>query len=244
MSRLNRRRFTLAVGVLALLFLPIGLPQSIGEPPSGEPYLWQLGAFAVGVGVPFVAVAANAPLLQAWFVSTGHKDAENPYFLYAASNLGSLIALLGYPFILEPLFGLRALAKLWTAGFVLLLFALVACGLAAGRWRNHARTADAPAQPDTSPDTKPTWSQRLGWIGLALVPSAMLTAFTTHIATDVASAPLIWVIPLVALPAHVRAGLPRSRRDTSPTVLLVLHLIGGDLCPCWCLRRTVTMAGS
>ena len=79
-----------------------------GEPPPGEPYLWQLGLFTVAIGLPFLAVSANAPLLQAWFARTGHPHARDPYFLYAASNLGSLIALLGYPFVLEPAFGLRS----------------------------------------------------------------------------------------------------------------------------------------
>ncbi|MFX8589558.1 hypothetical protein ABTM20_19310, partial [Acinetobacter baumannii] len=82
--------------------------------------LWQIGLFTVAIGLPFVAVSANAPLLQAWFALTGHKHAKDPYFLYAASNLGSLIALLAYPFALEPLFGLKALSRMWSAGFVLL----------------------------------------------------------------------------------------------------------------------------
>ena len=82
------------------------------EPPPGEPYLWQLGLFAVAIGLPFFAVAANAPLLQAWFARTGHPHGADPYFLYAASNLGSLMALLSYPFVLEPTFGLQALSRL------------------------------------------------------------------------------------------------------------------------------------
>src|SRR5687768_8043504 len=81
----------LGVCLLALLALPIGLPASWAEPPPGEPYLWQLGLFTVAIGLPFIAVSANAPLLQAWFARTGHPHAHDPYFLYAASNLGSLI---------------------------------------------------------------------------------------------------------------------------------------------------------
>ena len=92
--------------------LPIGLPAGWGDPPPGEPYLWQLGLFTVAIGLPFMAVSANAPLLQAWFARTGHPDARDPYFLYAASNLGSLIALLGYPFVLEPAFGLSQLSHI------------------------------------------------------------------------------------------------------------------------------------
>ena len=98
---------------LALIVLPVGLPETWREPPLGDPYLWQLGLFAVAVGLPFVAVAANAPLLQAWFARSGHPHAQDPYFLYGASNLGSLIALLGYPFLFEPAFGLTALSRYW-----------------------------------------------------------------------------------------------------------------------------------
>src|SRR5215813_5109807 len=97
----------LGVCALAMLELPIGLPSGWGDPPTGGPYLWQIGLFTAAIGLPFVAVSANAPLLQAWFARTGHPQGQDPYFLYAASNLGSLIALLGYPFVLEPAFGLR-----------------------------------------------------------------------------------------------------------------------------------------
>ncbi|MEQ1647248.1 MAG: fused MFS/spermidine synthase [Hyphomicrobiaceae bacterium] len=188
----------LGLCALAFIVLPIALPATWGEPPPGEPYMWQIGLFSVAVGLPFLAVSANAPLLQAWFASTGHKDSQNPYFLYAASNLGSLIALLGYPLVLEPAFGVSALSRYWTGGFVLLalclatLFLMVrtrATGVRSIATNAAAVTADVSA-------ISPTWSDRLGWIGLALIPSALLTAFTTHITTDVASAPLLWVLPL------------------------------------------------
>ena len=116
--------------VLAFVVLPIGLPAGWIEPPPGEPYLWQLGLFTVGVGLPFFAVAANAPLLQAWFAATGHPHGRDPYFLYAASNLGSLIALLSYPLLLEPAFGLKALSGIWTIGFVVLIVLLVVAFIA------------------------------------------------------------------------------------------------------------------
>lgn len=184
----------IAVCGLALLALPIAVPAGWSEPPPGDPYFWQLGLFSVAIGMPFLAVAANAPLLQAWFAATGHPDGRDPYFLYAASNLGSLIALLGYPFLLEPAFGARALASAWTGGFVALMAALAICFLAL-----RSRTAGAlptAEQAMGAAGEAPTWSRRLGWVGLALVPSALLTAFTTHISTDVASAPLLWVLPL------------------------------------------------
>jgi hypothetical protein len=132
-SRLDRRTagaVHLAVIALAFLALPIGVPTILGEPPAGEPYVWQFGLFAVAIGLPFLAVAANAPLLQAWFAATGHAQARDPYFLYAASNLGSFFALLGYPFLLEPWLGLTQLSRAWTFGFVLL--ALAIAGASAG----------------------------------------------------------------------------------------------------------------
>ena len=175
---------------------PIGLPDGWREPPPGEPYFWQLGLFTVAVGLPFVAVAANAPLLQAWFARSGHPHARDPYFLYGASNLGSLIALLGYPFLLEPAFGLTALSRYWTVLYVVLIVALGAC-FALVRGRAAARSVDAsPSADDAAQPARRRWRDRLGWCGLAMVPAALLTAFTTHIATDIASAPLLWVLPL------------------------------------------------
>ena len=188
----------LAVFCLAVTALPIGLPAAWREPPPGDPYLWQLGLFSVAVGLPFIAVSANAPLLQAWFAKTGHPDGRDPYFLYGASNLGSFIALLAYPLLLEPAFGLTSLSRQWTIGFVLLGLAIAVCYLAM-RATVGEEDAAAPAVSEaaaSAPDEAPTWAARLGWIGLAMVPSALLTAFTTHVATDVASAPLIWVLPL------------------------------------------------
>ena len=187
----------LGLFALAVLALPIGLPVGWREPPPGDPYLWQMGLFAVAVGIPFVAVSANAPLLQAWFARTGHPNGSDPYFLYGASNLGSFFALLAYPLLLEPQFGLTALSRQWTIGFLLLGFAIAVCfwllRLAADQQTSTSKLEATAATPSEPP---PTWAARLGWIGLALVPSALLTAYTTHIATDVASAPLIWVGPL------------------------------------------------
>ena len=185
----------LGICLLAATLLPIGVPKVWGEPPSGDPYLWQLGLFTLAVGLPFTAVAANAPLLQAWFARSGHPHAENPYFLYAASNLGSLIALISYPFVLEPVFSLRTLSRMWSLGFLLLILALALAFLQVRRHSGNIATPRAQA-PGSDDGAAPTWADRLTWTGLALVPAALLTAFTTHISTDVASAPLVWVLPL------------------------------------------------
>lgn len=215
----------LGVCLAAFLFLPIALPAGWTEPPPGDAYLWQLGLFAAAIGLPFVAVSANAPLLQAWFARTGHQESKDPYFLYAASNLGSLLALLSFPFLLEPVFGLKMLSTLWTAGFVALVAALALCAWLVrqgdGSGRGLASTA-VRGRAAGAPDA-PGWQERLEWVGLALVPSALLTAFTTHIATDVASAPLIWVMPL-ALYLLSFVIVFRERALVPPRLLLIFQL--------------------
>ena len=211
----------LALCLSAALFLPIALPQSSGEPPPGDAYLWQLGLFSLAIGLPFVAVAANAPLVQAWFVRTGHPQGRDPYFLYAASNLGSLLALLGYPLVLEPAFGLKALSFAWSASFGVLVVLLGLCF-----WDVRRRADDfglATAETSATGDDAPGWRERLAWIWLALVPAGLLTAFTTHVATDVASAPLIWVIPL-ALYLLTFVVVFRERALIPQGLLLALHL--------------------
>lgn len=227
----------LCVCLVALVCLPIGLPSSWSEPPPGQPYLWQIGLFAVAIGLPFLAVSANAPLLQAWFARTGHPHASDPYFLYAASNLGSLIALLAYPFVLEPAFGLKALSGFWAIGFVLLIAAIGGVFLL---MLQRAAAIDsvmaARKAAVQSVAARPTWADRLGWVGLALVPSALLTAFTTHVTTDVASAPLLWVLPL-ALYLLTFVLVFRDRLLIPRELLLGLHLVSvaGAL---WVLSQT------
>ena len=215
----------LGVCLAAFLFLPIALPVGWTEPPPGDAYLWQLGLFTVAIGLPFVAVSANAPLIQAWFARAGHGASHDPYFLYAASNLGSLLALLSFPFLLEPVFGLKMLSTLWTAGFVALVAALALCAWLVRQARGDEggpAGAAAPGYAAGDPNA-PSWRERLEWIGIALVPSALLTAFTTHIATDVASAPLIWVMPL-ALYLLSFVVVFRERALVPPRLLLILQL--------------------
>ena len=92
----------LAVMIAAALTLPLAIRAGWGRPPESGTALWLIGLFAVSIGLPFFALSANGPLLQAWFSRTDHPAAKNPYFLYAASNIGSFLALLSYPFLVEP----------------------------------------------------------------------------------------------------------------------------------------------
>jgi hypothetical protein len=197
LMRLNNRMIPIAVHltllVIAFLTLPLSIAGGWGEPPTSGYALWLLGLFVVSIGLPFFALAANNPLLQAWFVRTGHPNGPDPYFLYASSNIGSFLALLSYPVLLEPMFTLRTQNLIWTGGYVLLIVLIAACGVLLLRSPKSAavdtltKDTDAPA---------PAWSLRARWIFLAAVPSGLLIAVTAHISTDVAAAPLLWVLPL------------------------------------------------
>ncbi|MFN3867474.1 MAG: fused MFS/spermidine synthase [Hyphomicrobiaceae bacterium] len=187
----------LALLVAASLALPFGLPAGT-EPTGGDTYLWLIGVLALGVGMPFFAVSANAPLLQAWYANTGHPHARDPYFLYGASNLGSLLALLAYPVVIEPMLGLATQAALWTAGFVLLAAMIAASGLLMLR-ESRVATATSHGVTASTADGRPVSNrERAAWVLYAFVPSGLLVAFTTFITTDIASAPFLWVTPLAA----------------------------------------------
>ena len=179
--------------VIALLTLPLSISDSWGTPPTSGYAFWLLGLFTVSIGLPFFALAANNPLLQAWFVRTGHPQGPDPYFLYASSNIGSFLALLSYPILLEPMFTLRAQNMIWTGGYGLLILLIAACGVLL------LRSPVMAIMPERAIDENalaPSWILRARWIFLAAVPSGLLIAVTAHISTDVAAAPLLWVLPL------------------------------------------------
>ncbi|MFO1184480.1 MAG: fused MFS/spermidine synthase [Bauldia sp.] len=182
------------IGVLlaAAWTLPLAVADGWGRPPPDAEEVWLLGLFAASIGLPFFALSANAPLLQAWFAGTGHRSAHDPYFLYAASNIGSFLALLSYPFIIEPRWPLAAQRGAWTYGF----YALIALVAASGALRLRARPspASAPAAAPAAP--APTRGDALHWVALAAIPSGLLVALTAHLSTDVAAAPFLWVVPL------------------------------------------------
>jgi hypothetical protein len=179
--------------VLALLTLPLSIAGGFGEPPNSGYAFWLLALFAVSIGLPFFALAANNPLLQAWFVRTGHPAGPDPYFLYASSNIGSFLALLSYPVLLEPMFTLRTQNLIWTGGYGLLIVLIAGCGVLL--LRSPARNL-ADMQTEQTEAPAPPWMLRGRWIFLAAVPSGLLIAVTAHISTDVAAAPLLWVLPL------------------------------------------------
>ena len=183
----------LAVLAAAFLFLPIAVSAGFVQPPQAGVSLWLVALFLSSIGLPFFAVAANAPLLQAWFARTGHADASDPYFLYRASNLGSFAVLLAYPFLIEPVWGLTAQARLWTGGYAVLLLGMIASG-AFALWMKPQEATSVPIAAHTIAPVR--WQRRFEWTALGFVPSGLLIAVTAQISTDVASAPFLWIAPL------------------------------------------------
>src|SRR5436853_3452102 len=172
LMQLENRKIPVAVHLVllavALLTLPLSIAGGWGEPPHSGYAFWLLGLFAVSIGLPFFALAANNPLLQAWFVRTGHPNGPDPYFLYASSNIGSFLALLSYPVLLEPMFTLRTQNLIWTGGYGLLIVLIALC--AALLLGSPASAAlDEPAD-DKIAAQLPPWIARGRWIFLAAVP--------------------------------------------------------------------------
>src|SRR5712672_112628 len=170
--------------------LPIGVAAGFDVPPASGIAFWLVGLFAASIGLPFVALSASAPLLQHWFAASGHRQAGNPYVLYAASNLGSFAALLAYPFVVEPLLPLREQARLWSIGFAALALLIAVAGLLV------ARRITADVGIATAADAPPSLPDRLRWAALASVPAGLGIAVTSFVSTDIASAPFLWVFPL------------------------------------------------
>jgi hypothetical protein len=225
-----------ALVVIALIVLPVGVPSDARLPESGNPVLWQLGLMAITIGLPFFALASSAPLIQRWLAQSGHPRAADPYFLYRASNAGSVVGLVSYPLIIEPLLGLEAQGLWWTVGYVLLAMLMAFCawtlwkaaektgpdpdfsGVPAGAAAAALRRADerTGSDPDFSPPPASgdpiDWRRRAKWLALAFAPSSMMLGATTYLTRDIAPVPLLWVLPLATyLASFVVAFSPRPQ---------------------------------
>ena len=181
----------LLVLMAATLALPLGIAQGGASPPPRGRNSGCSGC-TVSIGLPFFALSANAPLLQAWFARTGHSSAKDPYFLYAASNVGSFLALLSYPFLVEPFTRLGQQTQFWSQLFYVLIALIAASGVLLVRLRN---TLAPVASTHEVLEAVISWRDTAIWIVLAAIPSALLIAVTAHISTDIAAAPLLWSFP-------------------------------------------------
>jgi hypothetical protein len=183
-----------AVHILVLAFAAFALPPALPASAhlSDHPVFQVLLMLTAGIGAPLLALSATAPLLQHWFTLTAHPHARDPYFLYAASNVGSLGALLAFPLLVEPTLGLRVQTHAWSLGYGGLAALILAC--AALAWSR--RQADETARPSPAAPTAHPWRERALWLALAAVPSSLLSGTTTKITTEAAAGPLFWVVPL------------------------------------------------
>ncbi|HEY2048317.1 MAG TPA: fused MFS/spermidine synthase [Caulobacteraceae bacterium] len=208
----------LAILLVAGLVLPVRITGLLGLPDVRAPAPWLMGVLALSIGAPFAALSATAPLLQAWFARSNGPSAGRVWSLYAASNLGSLAALLAYPVVIEPTLALRDQASAWTAGYVLFAIMAAAVGL-------RLRDGHGERQKTSADDgAVPSWLDRARWIGLAAIPSSLLVGVTSFVSTDVASAPFLWVIPLALyLLAFVLAF--QERPAVSRELTLVLNAV-------------------
>jgi hypothetical protein len=185
-----------ALILISFLALPLALPENTFPPTDSNPTFWLFWTLFLAIGLPFFVVSTTAPLIQKWFVHVGHHTSHDPYYLYAASNTGSLIALLSYPFLLEPNIGLNSQKSYWSIGYMLLCLFIAGCAVIL--WKSQQKT-ELPHIEKTDPQSLKNelgLATKLHWLVLALVPSSLLLGLTNFISTDIASVPLLWIIPL------------------------------------------------
>lgn len=239
----------LALVASALLVLPVVVDSHLVASLTAKSR--SLGLLVVllrSVGLPFFVLATTSPLLQRWFAELGETD---PYHLYAASNAGSMVALLGYPFVIEPFLSLKEQSGVLHVAFAGYGILVAVCAVTALR-RKHPPVTDvtaATAAPSdsgasgTSGDvpakfspelehsargTQPVWRERLVWLALAFAPSSLLMGATEFITTDLASVPLLWVVPLALYLASFIVAFAKKqviKPQTTSRVLVFLSAI-------------------
>ncbi|MBM3359298.1 MAG: hypothetical protein FJY54_16425 [Betaproteobacteria bacterium] len=189
-----RRQAWLHLALLAasLLVLPI-IPDAQWKPGAegGEPTLLILALLGVTIGMPYFLLSTTSPLVQAWFWQYFRHPA--PYRLFALSNFASLLALLSYPVLIEPILPLAVQSWSWSVAYA--VFAVL-CGATALVSTRGTRAGIAPAAADHSAEPPPTMGERLVWIALSAMGSCLLLAVTNHLTQNIASIPFLWVVPL------------------------------------------------
>lgn len=183
----------IAVLYVALLLFPSSFTNSELVNAARFPLLWLMTTLATSVALPFFALSATAPTIQAWFVSLNHKRSDNPYFLYAASNLGSFGSLLCYVVLIEPNYTRAEQMGLMRWGYAVLVLLFSAAGY---NLFQAYKARPVSKRSETSSHKPISRAQIMYWLVLSFVPSSLLYGVTQYITTDVASMPLLWVMPL------------------------------------------------
>ena len=249
LSRLLSLQLQIAVHVILVTSIAIYLFTSPIHAPvltaaqHGNPTLWLLKNLLFSVGLPFFILSASNPLLQGWFSRLQHHLAVDPYFLYAASNAGSLIALLAFPLILEPSLILNQQFQIWRVGFVILAALTWVIAFALKPLANVSTVAKSSAIESDS-NNKLSVFRRLRWVALSFVPSSLMLGVTTYITADVGAVPLLWVIPLAIYLLTLILAFSKKQFASAATLnrltivgalVVTLILASGATEPAWVL---------
>jgi SAM-dependent methyltransferase len=246
----------LALVASAVLVLPVVVDEQLVESLTTKSR--SLGLLVVllrSVGLPFFVLSTTSPLLQRWYAELGETD---PYHLYTASNAGSMVALLGYPFAVEPFLALKEQSRLLHVAFAGYTILVVICAMSALR-KKHAPRIDAtpapagvtmsedvaiPPGPESRPPRsspvaehaargpQPVWRERLVWLALAFAPSSLLLGATEFVTTDLASVPLLWVVPLALYLASFIVAFAKKQVVKPAVASRVLALLGAIVALC------------
>lgn len=186
----------LALALVPLIGLPFSFPTGRVPPVEHNPIPWLLMVLTTVIGLPFFVISTVAPTLQKWFEGVGHESSVDPYFLYAASNAGSMLGLLGYPILIEPRLRLSEQSRLWEYGYILVVFLVVICALKLWRAQQPRNPRGAASHQEALANSTPAFRERLLWMALAFVPSSLMLGVTTVLTTEIPPIPLLWVLPL------------------------------------------------
>lgn len=195
-DRLGLRPHAIAHVILSLAavaVLPFAVPRLLLPPSTDAPLGWLLMVLVAGVGLPFVMIAANGPLLQLWYSRSGARRSHDPYFLYAASNLGSATALLLFPVLIERYMTVSSQNQTWRVAYALTITLLGVCAVLLLRGAPLGATMPVAAGVTSQ---RISTRRRLYWMALAAIPSSLMLGVTTYISSEVAPIPLVWILPL------------------------------------------------
>lgn len=206
----------LLLALTALLSLPLAYRESFSqELPTAARVLLTLAAI---IGLPFALVATTGPITQRWYSLTDAPRASDPYFIYAASNVGSFVGLLSYPLVIEPYLTLKAQGILWSVLFIIFVLLLSLCYFVV-----RGSTKQVPASKLFSSSIPAL--RKVKWAFLAFVPSSLMLGVTTYVATDMGNFPLLWVVPLSIYLITMIVAFSRKSRKVSFPLLVVVTLL-------------------
>lgn len=225
----------LAIVGAVFLVMPVSVDEAtVARLTASQPTLGLLLLLLRTIGLPFFVLSTSSPLLQRWFAEVGERD---PYHLYAASNAGSMLALLGYPLVVEPLLAVRAQSRGLQTAFAVYSVLIVICAVTAVRRRSSQRVDATPAPPQVrvtltvdpsavaAPSAAARWRERLVWIALSFAPSSLLLGATEYVTTDIASVPLLWVLPLALYLMSFIFAFAKKQPVSSPAWSRALALL-------------------